>query len=152
MNHLLLHCSKARILWYLIFSLFGVVWVMHSFMEGNLLGWHGLFVGKKPRKALNMFVLNCLEGNEQEVIFNDVEQLDQTIKSNYMYAFVNWVRAYIKYHSMSNRSCRWVVLQVRRGCLFVCPLLAQIGHLLYILYVLWCISFQALSILMLICL
>ena len=38
--------------------------MMHSFMEGNLLGWHGLFVGKKPRKALNMFVLNCLEGNE----------------------------------------------------------------------------------------
>ena len=44
-NHLLLFCGKARMLWSLIYSLFGVQWVMHSSIRRNLLDWHGLFVG-----------------------------------------------------------------------------------------------------------
>ncbi|RVW36211.1 hypothetical protein CK203_095780 [Vitis vinifera] len=50
-NHLLLFCEKARMLWLLIFSLFGVQWVMHFSVRRNLLGWHGSFVGKKREKA-----------------------------------------------------------------------------------------------------
>ena len=49
--HLLLFCEKARMLWLLIFSLFGVQWMMHSSVRRNLLGWHGSFVGKKREKA-----------------------------------------------------------------------------------------------------
>ncbi|RVW44116.1 putative ribonuclease H protein [Vitis vinifera] len=48
---LLLFCEKARMLWLLIFSFFGVQWVMHSSVRRNLLGWHGSFVGKKREKA-----------------------------------------------------------------------------------------------------
>ncbi|RVX07383.1 putative ribonuclease H protein [Vitis vinifera] len=50
-DHLLLFCEKARMLWLLIFSLFGVQWVMHSTVKNHLLGWHGSFVGKKRKKA-----------------------------------------------------------------------------------------------------
>ncbi|RVW99827.1 putative ribonuclease H protein [Vitis vinifera] len=50
-DHLLLFCEKARMLWYLTFSLFGVQWVMHSSVKRNLLGWYGSFVGKKREKA-----------------------------------------------------------------------------------------------------
>ncbi|RVW48467.1 hypothetical protein CK203_088310 [Vitis vinifera] len=50
-DHLLLFCEKARMLWLLIFSLFGVQWVMHSSVKRNLLGWHGSFMGKKREKA-----------------------------------------------------------------------------------------------------
>lgn len=34
-NHLLLHCPITGVLWQLIFSLFGVVWVMHSTVRGT---------------------------------------------------------------------------------------------------------------------
>lgn len=50
-DRLLIHCVKASMLWHLIFSLFGVTWVMHSMVKENLLSWHGSFVGKKHKKA-----------------------------------------------------------------------------------------------------
>ena len=46
-DHPFLFCSKASKLWSLIFSLFGVHWVLHSTVRGNLLGWSGVFVGKR---------------------------------------------------------------------------------------------------------
>ena len=36
-DNILLHCSKARILWQLIFALFDVRWVMNSLVRGLLL-------------------------------------------------------------------------------------------------------------------
>ena len=49
-DHLLLHCHKAGILWQLVFSLFGVVQVMHFIVRGSLLSWRGSFMGKKQKK------------------------------------------------------------------------------------------------------
>ena len=46
-DHPFLFCSKASKLWSLIFSLFSVHWVLHSTVRGNLLGWSGVFVGKR---------------------------------------------------------------------------------------------------------
>ena len=103
-DHLLLFCEKARMLWYLTFSLFGVQWVMHSSVKRNLLGWYGSFVGKKREKAWKTAPL-CLmwtiwkERNRRA--FDDVERNDQDIKSIFLYTFVNWARVYIKDHTLS---------------------------------------------------
>ena len=37
-NHLLIHCTKARVLWDLLFNLFGVLWVLPSSVKEILLG------------------------------------------------------------------------------------------------------------------
>ena len=50
-DHLLIHCIKAKVLWDLLFTLFSVSWVLHSSVKEVLLGWHGSFVGKKRRKV-----------------------------------------------------------------------------------------------------
>ncbi|RVW89588.1 hypothetical protein CK203_036425 [Vitis vinifera] len=50
-DHLLLHCTKTRVLWDLLFNLFGVSWVLPSSIRETLLSWHGSFVGKKRKKA-----------------------------------------------------------------------------------------------------
>ena len=50
-NHIIIHYSKARVLWELVFVLFGVTWVLPYSARDTLLGWHGSFVGKKHRKA-----------------------------------------------------------------------------------------------------
>ena len=52
MNHLLIHCSKARLLWDLLFFIVGVNWVFPSLVRETLLSWCGSFVGKKHKKAL----------------------------------------------------------------------------------------------------
>ena len=50
-DHLLLHCSKTRALWDLLFTLFGVSWLLPSLVRETLLNWHGSFVGKKRKKV-----------------------------------------------------------------------------------------------------
>ncbi|RVW50377.1 hypothetical protein CK203_086397 [Vitis vinifera] len=53
-DHLLLHCVMTRALWNLLFSLFGVEWVLFGTVKETLLGWHGAFVGKIRKKAWQM--------------------------------------------------------------------------------------------------
>ena len=48
-NHILLHCVKTMTLWALLFSMFGVQWVLPATVKEMLLGWNGSFVGKKRK-------------------------------------------------------------------------------------------------------
>ena len=45
LDNILLH------LWHVLFSLFGVSWVLLSLVRETLLGWHGSFVGRKQKKV-----------------------------------------------------------------------------------------------------
>ncbi|RVW73236.1 LINE-1 reverse transcriptase-like [Vitis vinifera] len=48
-DHVLLHCEKARTLWALLFSMFGVQWVLLTTVKEMHLGWNGTFVGTKRK-------------------------------------------------------------------------------------------------------
>ena len=50
-DHLLLHCTKTRVLWDLLFSVFGVSWFISSSVQDTLLGGRGSFVAKDRRRA-----------------------------------------------------------------------------------------------------
>ena len=50
-DHILLHCVLARRLWNLLFSLFGVSWVLLYSVREALLGWLGPCVGKERERV-----------------------------------------------------------------------------------------------------
>ncbi|RVX12696.1 putative ribonuclease H protein [Vitis vinifera] len=103
-DHLLLFCEKAKMLWLMIFSLFGVQWVMHYSVRRNLLGWHGSFVGKKREKAWRaalLYLMWTIWKERNRKAFDEVERNDQEIKSIFLYTFVNWARVYIEEHTFS---------------------------------------------------
>ena len=66
-DHLLLHCVKTRVLWNLLFSLFGVAWTL-VYNEGNS-SWVAWSVcGESLKEDLAndplMYILVSLEGKE----------------------------------------------------------------------------------------
>ena len=52
-KHLLVHCSKARLLWELLFAIVGVNWVFPLTVRETLLSWCDSFVGKRRKKNLD---------------------------------------------------------------------------------------------------
>ncbi|RVX06687.1 Serrate RNA effector molecule [Vitis vinifera] len=54
-NHILVHCSKAKILWDLVFSLFGVNWVLPFMVRDTLLSWFGLLVDWSAKNFKDRF-------------------------------------------------------------------------------------------------
>ena len=64
-NHILIHCTVARVLWDLV----GVQWVFPKTVKGVLYSWGGGgFCGEKKKKVLELhsviYFLDGLEGNE----------------------------------------------------------------------------------------
>ena len=51
-DHLLIHCKFAKILWDLFLSIVGISWVFPHSVLNNLLAWQGATVGKKRKKNL----------------------------------------------------------------------------------------------------
>ncbi|RVW54221.1 hypothetical protein CK203_080171 [Vitis vinifera] len=60
-DHILLHCDKVRTLWVLLYSMFGVQWVLPATVKETLSGWNGSFVGKKRKGVWKASPL-CLFG------------------------------------------------------------------------------------------
>ena len=50
-EHLLIHCSKARMLWDLFLLIVGSSWVFPRSVLHTLLAWQGASVGKKLKKS-----------------------------------------------------------------------------------------------------
>ena len=51
LNHLLVHCLKAKVLWELILAIIGFRWFFPFSVRQVLLAWQGTKVGKKRKKV-----------------------------------------------------------------------------------------------------
>ena len=67
-DHLHRYCAKMRLLWELLFSMFGITSVFSGLLRDTLLSWRGFFVWQNTEEGLAseviMFVLNGVEGQE----------------------------------------------------------------------------------------
>ena len=94
-DHLLLHCVKTRVLWNLLFSLFGISWTLSCTVKTTLLGWNGGFVGKRRKKAWQMAPL-CIFGSvwkeRNRLAFGDEDLSLQRLKYSFVCNLWFWVR------------------------------------------------------------
>ena len=67
-NHILIHCIVAKVLWDMVFALLGVQWVFPETVKEVLLSWRGPFVGKKKEKDMEVYpiihFLDALKGKK----------------------------------------------------------------------------------------
>ena len=87
-DHILLHCAKARTLWMLLFSLFGVQWVLPATVKATLLGWDGSFVGEKRKgvwRASPLCLFWTVWKARNKVAFEEEELSIQRPKNSFVY-------------------------------------------------------------------
>ena len=87
--------SKASLLWQLVFSLFGVVRVLHTLVQATLLSWHSRSVRKRKKKAWNVVTL-CLFWiiwkERKRRAFHNVELSNKELKSSFVCNFLEWTK------------------------------------------------------------
>ena len=97
-DHLLLHCAKTRVLWNLLFFLFGVAWILSCSLKETLLGWRGAFVGKareKPWQMASLCIFWTLWKERNMLAFGNEELSLQRLKNSFVCNFWFWVRVSI---------------------------------------------------------
>ena len=92
-DHLLIHCTKARLLWDLLLAIFGVPWVFPLSVRETLLSWRGTFVGKKRKKAwmaapLSIFWSIWRERNY--IAFENKDLSAQRMKASFICNLWSW--------------------------------------------------------------
>ena len=98
MDYLLLHYVKTWALWNLLFSIFGVAWVLSGLVKETLLEWHGAFVGKTHKKAWQMTLLCIFWSVLKErnlLAFGNEELSLQKVKYSFICNLWSWVRVFI---------------------------------------------------------
>ncbi|RVW12828.1 hypothetical protein CK203_113437 [Vitis vinifera] len=93
-DRLLLHCTKTRVLWDLLFNLFGVSWAPPSSVRETLLSWHGSFVGKKHKKvwrATPLYIFWTVWKARNRLTFKDDVLSIQRLK--YSFVLSPWSKA-----------------------------------------------------------
>ena len=67
-NHILIHCTVARVLWDIVLVLFGAQWVFPETVKEVLFSWRGSFMGKKMEKDLEIHsIVHFLDGLEGDL-------------------------------------------------------------------------------------
>ena len=100
-DHILLHCTKARTLWALLFSLFWVQWVVPATatVKATLLGWDGSFVGEKRKEVLRAGPL-CLFWMvwkaRNKIAFEEEVLSIQRLRSSFVYFLWSEMKLFIK--------------------------------------------------------
>ena len=90
-DHLLIHCSKTRILWELLLAIFGVI------VSEIFLSWNGSFVSKHHKKAwmaAPMCIFWTLWREINRLVFEDVNVSVNRMKSTFLCNLWSWVNLY----------------------------------------------------------
>ena len=96
-DHLLIHCKCAKMLWDLFLSIVGISWVFPHSVLHTLLAWQGAAVGKKSKKiwlAAPLCLFWNLWGVRNRLVFENEVYSSQRIKVNFVSNLWTWANLY----------------------------------------------------------
>ena len=113
-DHLLLHCPVARLLWDLLLAIFGVYWVFPKSVSKTLISWCDTCVGKRRKKAwmaapLTLFWTIWRERNN--IAFENREFSAQRMKALFLCNYWSGTNMYL-----TNRSRSLIDFLIWLGC------------------------------------
>ena len=79
----------------MLFTLFGVLWVLPLLVKEVLLGWHRLFVGKKRRKvwkAAPLYLFWTIWKERNRIAFENEEFFIRRLKYSFVCNFWSWTK------------------------------------------------------------
>ncbi|KAJ9707156.1 hypothetical protein PVL29_002241 [Vitis rotundifolia] len=97
-DHLLIQCSKARVLWEILFALFGVTWVLPSSVRDTLSGWCGFKLGKKRRKVWNaapLCIFWVVWKERNRIVFDNEELSIHRLKNSFVCNLWLWTKSVV---------------------------------------------------------
>ena len=92
-DHLLIHCKLAKLLWNLFLSIVGISWVFPESVLNNLLAWQGAIVGRKRKKiwlAAPLCLFWNIWGARNRLVFENEVPSAQRIKANFVANLWAW--------------------------------------------------------------
>ena len=95
-NHLLLHCPVARDLWNIIFSLFGISWVMPRGVVDLISCWNGCKGRQEAGKIWKVIphcIMWCLWCERNARSFNGEEVSIPALKHRLLQTMLEWLKA-----------------------------------------------------------
>ena len=93
LNHLLVHCLKARLLWDLILAIVGFGWVFPFSVRQVLLAWQGTKVGKKRKKvwrAMPLCLFWAVWCERNRVVFDNETFSIYRLKNSFICSLWSW--------------------------------------------------------------
>ena len=96
-DHLLVHCSRAKMLWNLFLAIMDYNWVFPLTVRQTLFAWQGANVGKKRKRVwmaapLCLFWTLWLERNR--VAFENKIPSAFRMKSSFLFTLWSWAKLY----------------------------------------------------------
>ena len=97
-DHLLIHCKRAKMLWNLFLSIIGTSWVFPQTVIHTLLAWQGAAVGKKRKKiwwlAAPLCIFWTLWRARNKLSFENEGTTDQKIKTIFVTNLWAWANVF----------------------------------------------------------
>ena len=100
-NHLLIHCTVASVLWGIVLSLFGAQLVFPETVKEAVISWKGSFVGKRREKiwrSIPLFIFWTVWKERNRLTFRGEggggELAIQKVKNSFVCNLWGWVKLY----------------------------------------------------------
>ena len=96
-DHLLIHCKTAKMLWNLFLSIFGIRWVFPKSVLHTFLAWQGADEGKKRKRiwlAAPLCLFWTLWRARNRMVFENKGFNDQKIKANFVTNLWAWANMF----------------------------------------------------------